>query len=112
MLPAYVWARLDLSSPFESELCVGLNSPSVGPDIVVGLTATVELAVAVGAVLPKLARLVTLAGLVSELSSKCTGLGMVIAFAATDIPLLIDVVAVGASPGLLIPTPSKDDKTF
>jgi hypothetical protein len=73
--------------------------------IAAGLATAVELAVAVGAVLPKLARLVTLAGLVSNLSSNCIGLGMDIAFAAVDKPSLIEVVAIGASCGLLMPTP-------
>jgi hypothetical protein len=73
--------------------------------IAAGLATAVELAVAVGAVLPKLARLVTLAGLVSSLSSNCIGLGMDIAFAAVDKPSLIEVVAIGASCGLLMPTP-------
>jgi hypothetical protein len=74
-------------------------------DIAAGLATTVELAVAVCAVLPRLARLVTLAGLVSGFSSNCIGLGMEIAFAADDIPSLIVVVATGASCGLLIPVP-------
>ena len=73
--------------------------------MVEGLATTVELAVAVCAVLPKLARLVTLAGLVSGLSSNCNVVGIVIAFAATDIPSLIVVVETGASCGLLMPTP-------
>jgi hypothetical protein len=70
-----------------------------------GLATTVEPAVAVGAVLPKLARLVMLAGLVSSLSSYCIGLGIEIAFAAADNPSLILVVAIGASCGLLISAP-------
>jgi hypothetical protein len=70
-----------------------------------GLATAVELAVAVGAVLPRLARLVTLAGLVSGFSSYCTGLGIEIAFAAVEMPSLIVVVVTGASCGLLIPVP-------
>ena len=67
----------------------------------------VELAVAVGAVLlPKLARLVTLAGLVSGLSPYCIVLGIEMVFATVDMPSLIVVAAVGASCGLLIPVPS------
>lgn len=62
----------------------------------------VVLAVAVCAVLAMLPRLVTLAGLFCDLSSKCCiGLGTEIAFAATSIPSLIVVVAAGASCCLL-----------
>jgi hypothetical protein len=57
----------------------------------------VEVAVAVGAVLPKLAKLVTLAGLVSIFSPNWAEEGMDIACAAADIPSLIVVVACGAS---------------
>jgi hypothetical protein len=80
-----------------------------------GLATAVELAVAVGAVLPRLARLVTLAGLVSGFSSNCIGLGIEIAFAAVDKPSLIAVVATGASCGLLIPMPPpaiREDKAL
>jgi hypothetical protein len=73
--------------------------------IAAGLAIAVELAVAVCAVLPRLARLVTLAGLVSDLSWNCIGLGIEMAFAAVDNPSLIMVVATGASCGLLIPVP-------
>jgi hypothetical protein len=66
-------------------------------DISAGLATTVEVAVAVGAVLPKLARLVTLAGLVSDFSSKGIEVGIDIAPAAIGNPSLIDVVVVGAS---------------
>ncbi len=70
-----------------------------------GLATAVVLAVAVWAVLPKLARLVTLAGLVSDFSSVFIGLGIEIAFAAADNPSLRALVAGGASPGLLISSP-------
>lgn len=76
-------------------------SASIAFVIEAGLATIVGPAVAV-AVVPKLARLVTLAGLVSDLSSNCMGLGMEIALATVDIPSLI-VVASGASWGLLIP---------
>jgi hypothetical protein len=80
-----------------------------------GLATTVELAVAVCAVPFKLARLVTLAGLVSGLSSNCNGLATITAFATVDMPSLIEVVAPGASCGLLIPPPpvaSKEEITL
>jgi len=80
-------------------------SASIALVIAAGLATRVEFAVAVCAELPKLARLVTLAGLVSCDVSKCTGLGIVIAFAAVDKPSLSVVVATGASCGLLIPAP-------
>lgn len=57
----------------------------------------VVLAVAVCAVLAMLPRLVTLAGLFCDLSSKCIGLGIEIALAAASMPSLIVVVAAGAS---------------
>jgi hypothetical protein len=82
-----------------------LLSASIALVIAAGLATAVELAVAVGAVLPKLARLVTLAGLVSGLSSNCMGLGIEMAFAAVDNPSLIVVVAIAASCGLLMPVP-------
>jgi hypothetical protein len=63
----------------------------------------VELAVAVCAALPKLARLVTLAGLCVTFSSTCIGLGIEIAFAAIVMPSLIVEVAAGASAGRLMP---------
>jgi hypothetical protein len=90
-------------------------SASTSLVIAAGLATSVELAVAVGAVLPKLAKLVTLAGLVSILSPNCTEVGIVMAFATVDIPSLIEVVAVGASCGLLIPAPPpamSDDKAL
>jgi hypothetical protein len=71
-------------------------------------------AVAVCAWLPKLARLVTLAGLVLFSSTEAVA-GMVIAFAALLKPSLIDVVATGASCGLLIAAPPpaiKDDRAL
>lgn len=70
-----------------------------------GLATIVGLAVAVCAVLPKLARLVTLAGLVSGLSSNGKVVGIVSALAAADMPSLIAFVATGASWSLLMPTP-------
>lgn len=48
--------------------------------------------------LPRLARLVTLAGLISGLSSDCMGVDMDIAFAATAMPSLMAVVATGERP--------------
>lgn len=74
------------------------DSASIALVIAAGLATRVELAVAVCAELPRLARLVTLAGLVSwgEVS-KCIGLGMEMAFAAVDSPSLRVVVATGAS---------------
>lgn len=80
-----------------------------------GLATAVELAVVVRTELPRLARLVTLAGLVSAFSSKCIGLGIEIAFAAEDSPSLKVVVATGASCGLLIPAPTpamSDDRAL
>lgn len=101
-LPGKVKARAeglsDSGSPFA-------GSPSVGFSIFDGLVMPVVLAVAVCAVLAMLPRLVTLAGLFCDLSSKCIGLGIEIAFAATSIPSLIVVVAAGASGGLLAPEP-------
>ena len=74
------------------------SPPSPGLFIIFdGLVIPVVLAVAVCAVLAMLPRLVTLAGLFCDLSSKCSGLGIEIAFAATSIPSLIVVVAAGAS---------------
>jgi hypothetical protein len=109
-LPGNDKARFEgCSSPggFKCPELPGLSrvSASISLVIAAGLATNVELAVAVGAVLPRLARLVTLAGLVSILSPNCMGLGIEIAFATADIPSLIDVVADGASCGLLIPAP-------
>lgn len=75
--------------------------------IAVGLATTVEFTVAVGAVLlPRLARLVTLAGLVSAFSSDRIGLGIEIEFATVDSASLMVVAALGASCGRLIPAPA------
>jgi hypothetical protein len=82
-----------------------LASTSTALVIAAGLATTVELAVTVGAVLPRLAKLVTLAGLVPGFSSNWIGLGIAIALAAIDKPSLIAVVATGASCGLLILAP-------
>jgi hypothetical protein len=59
----FVWASAD-KRDLESR-----DSFSGNPKTVAGLAAAVVLAVAVWAVLPRLARLVTLAGLVSDFSS-------------------------------------------
>lgn len=80
-----------------------------------GLVMPTVLAVAVGAVLPRLARLVTLAGLVNDFSSNGIGLGIDIALATMDIPSLSEFVDEGASCGLLIPLPAadiRDDSTL
>lgn len=65
----------------------------------------VELAVADGPMLPRLARLVTLVGLVPVFSSYCIGLGIEMVFAVVDIPSLITVPETGVSCSLLIPAP-------
>jgi hypothetical protein len=80
-----------------------------------GLAAAVVLAVAVCAVLPRLARLVTLAGLVSDFSpSKCMGLGILMVLATLESPSLITGIEAGASCGLLIPllAANKDEIAF
>ena len=97
-----------------------LLSPSDSPPIAPGLATNVGLAVAVCAELPKFARLVTLAGLVSirlgsVLLLACTWFGMLSAFAAIDMPSLMTDVETGASCGLLIPAPPpamSDDKAL
>ena len=94
---------------------VSLASASIALVKAAGLATTVEPAVTVGAVVDRLARLVTLAGLVSGFSSYGTGLGIDIAFAAVVMPSLIVVVATGASWGLLIPVPPpaiREDKAL
>lgn len=68
-----------------------------------GLAIPVVLAVAVCAArLPMLTRLVTLAGLFSDLSSNCIGLGMEAALSAAS-PIGAVATAGGASCGLLKP---------
>lgn len=101
-LPGNVNARADglslCGSPPPFAPLSRCSPPSPGLFIIFdGLVIPVVLAVAVCAVLAMLPRLVTLAGLFCDLSSKCSGLGIEIAFAATSIPSLIVVVAAGAS---------------
>jgi len=107
--PGYENARFDsLSSAAEGAAsgdacrCSRLISLSLGPNIVAGLVTDVVLAVMVCAVLLRLVKLVTLAGLVSDFSSKFFGLGIDIALATADNAPLIDVVATGASCGRLM----------
>jgi hypothetical protein len=117
-LPGNVKARFDgLSSLIWSELVEtsGLESrrsPSPGITAVAGLAEAVAVCVDV---FPRLARLVTLAGLISDLSSVLIGLGIDIELATADMAPLMLVVATGASEGLLIPIPPpamRDDRTL